>query len=290
MFLIAAQDVCVKLIYAAGDYSPAQIACVRFGLSLLFLAPPVFAARKSRAALARLRPVWRAQVFRGVCLGVATLFFFAAIRKNPVPDALAVFFIEPVLVSLFAPFVLPEKFRAWRLWTALFAFAGALVILRPGAGAYDPSILWALATGVLFAFYMLATRALAFSSPPLISAFCTGVIAAVVCVPFAVVDWLAPAGAAAGWMLALGFFSACGHYCISKAYAYAEASALAPLNYTEIAAAILINFAVFAYLPQPIVWVGIAIITASGLYSLRRESAEAKAAESGAAAKITAKK
>lgn len=64
----------------------------------------------------------------------------------------------------------------------------------------------------------------------------------------------------------MGMFAAIGHFLIIKACEYADASLLAPFNYTELVGATGVGYFVFGYFPDAWVWAGIAIISGSGLY------------------------
>jgi len=66
-------------------------------------------------------------------------------------------------------------------------------------------------------------------------------------------------------MALMGAIAAVGHFLIIRAHRMATASQLAPYGYTEIVAAILFGFLVFADMPAPVVWLGIAMIMASGV-------------------------
>ena len=66
-----------------------------------------------------------------------------------------------------------------------------------------------------------------------------------------------------------GVIAAIGHFMIVQAHRLATASHLAPFGYTEIVSAIVIGLIVFGDIPTPIVWLGIALIVASGVAAMR---------------------
>jgi len=49
-------------------------------------------------------------LLRSLMLTLATLFFFTAIKTNPIPNALTLLFVSPLIVAMLAPFVLGERF------------------------------------------------------------------------------------------------------------------------------------------------------------------------------------
>jgi drug/metabolite transporter (DMT)-like permease len=63
-----------------------------------------------------------------------------------------------------------------------------------------------------------------------------------------------------------------GHLLFVQAARLAPSSLIAPMQYVEIAAAVLLGYFVFGDFPDFWKWVGIAIIAASGAYVFWRES------------------
>jgi drug/metabolite transporter (DMT)-like permease len=58
---------------------------------------------------------------------------------------------------------------------------------------------------------------------------------------------------------------------VTSAFRHADASILAPFQYSELIAATLLGWLLFDDIPLPSTWAGAAILVASGLYILHRE-------------------
>jgi drug/metabolite transporter (DMT)-like permease len=69
----------------------------------------------------------------------------------------------------------------------------------------------------------------------------------------------------------VGVFAALSGILAVYAYRAAPASVIAPLQYFEIVSATLFGWLVFGDFPDPIKWLGIAIIIGSGLFIIWRE-------------------
>jgi hypothetical protein len=112
-------------------------------------------------------------------------------------------------------------------------FIGVLIIIRPGFQELNPGVFYALGAGTMSALYILLTKHLTASVSPIVTTFQTSLIGAVV-LSFAML-WTWHDVSLHQWSLlvALGFFAILGHYFITKAYNYGEASLLSPLGYTE---------------------------------------------------------
>ncbi len=72
-------------------------------------------------------------------------------------------------------------------------------------------------------------------------------------------------------MALTGILGTLSHFFIIKAFENGDASSLAPFSYAEIISATLFGLIVFGHLPGMLTWIGIAIVSASGLYVFHRE-------------------
>ncbi|MGO1117214.1 DMT family transporter [Rhodovibrionaceae bacterium A322] len=250
------------------SYPVMEVVWARYFFHFLFMLPVVF-WRYGRRALYLDNP-W-SQVLRGAFLLASTILFFAAIASMPLADALALVFISPLVVTALSPFLLKEQVGV-RRWAAVgVGFVGALIITRPGLGVMSFASLMAMGAGVCYAFYMLATRRLAGSAPPMVTLTYTaalGAVALTLALPF---FWQTPALADLPFFVALGLIAAVGHYLVIKACDYAAASVLAPYTYSEIVMTTLIGYVVFGDFPDSMTWLGVAVIIASGVYISWRE-------------------
>ena len=84
-------------------------------------------------------------------------------------------------------------------------------------------------------------------------------------------DWAMPGQVDAILMLSLGLIAAVGFYCLSRAYATAEASAIAPFEFTYILWAVMFGYLFWRETPEPTTFVGIGILMSSSLYIWYRE-------------------
>jgi drug/metabolite transporter (DMT)-like permease len=184
----------------------------------------------------------------------------------------SIFFMVPILVALLSAPLLGEKLDAKRWGAILIGFAGVLVIVRPGSEAFHPAMLLSLANAVLYAFFNMMTRKLAAYDPPETIQFLPAVVATLVLAPFALAAWESPHGWFEWLLLCLmGVFGGTGHYLLAMAHRYAPASTLAPFLYQQILYMAIFGYLVFGSVPDAAVWIGAAIVIASGLYLFSRE-------------------
>ncbi len=242
---------------------------------LRFLAHAVFASALlfplRGMALVRTRHL-RWHLVRGLMFMAMTGINFWALQFLQLTVTASIFFTVPILVALLSAPLLGERLDAKRWAAILIGFAGVLVIVRPGSESFHPAMLLSLANAVLYAFFNMMTRKLAAYDPPETIQFLPAVVASIGLAPFAIAAWQSPAGWIEWLMICLlGVFGGTGHYLLALAHRYAPASALAPFLYQQVLYMALFGYLVFGDVPDKEVWIGAAIVIASGLYLFARE-------------------
>lgn len=223
------------------------------------------------AALVRTRHM-RWHVARAVMFVGMTGLNFWALRYLQLTVTSAIYFLVPILIALMAAPLLGEKLDAGRWAAILAAFAGVLVIVRPGSAQFHPAMLLTLVNTVIMAFFNLTTRRLAAYDSPETIQYLPAVGAAILLTPFAIAGWESPQGWLQ-WSVAclLGGLGGLGHYFLALAHRYAPATVLAPFLYQQVLYMALFGYIVFGDVPSSAVWIGAAIVIASGLYLFARE-------------------
>jgi len=266
MTLVPMMDGIAKVLSAR--YPVMEIVWARYFFHLLFLLPVVFAKYTVRDLLPE-KPIL--QVIRGGLLLASTGLFFAALAVMPLADALALVFISPLVVTALSPLLLGESVGRRRWAAVVVGFVGALIIIRPGVTDIGSGTVMAVLAGTIYAFYLIATRKLSGTAPPLITLMYTALLGAVVMSMIVPFFWLRPSLNDLVMMMAMGGIAALGHYFLIKAVELAPVSVLAPFGYSEIIMATVIGYVLFGDFPDNWTWIGIAVIVASGIYISLRE-------------------
>lgn len=247
-----------------------QIVWARLAIGAVLALPPALRAG-GQGALWPARPGYHA--VRSLFLIGATFSFFLSLTYLPIASALAIFFVQPLIVTVLSAVVLREQVGPRRWAAVAVGFIGTLIIIRPGVVEVNPGSLLALAAGAFLACYFVLTRAIAGQAPAVVTTFQTSLIGGVILsciVPFV---WVHPTGVQWLLMVALAFIATFGHLLIVKAYDHAEASLLAPLAYTEMITSVLLGWLFFRDFPDLWTFVGVAILIACALYISMRERA-----------------
>lgn len=275
MLILPGIDAVAKSL--AGIIPPAEIALARFIVQTTVLLP--FALRIGAGGSFR---VMAANGARGTLIMLATLFFFWALHYLPLAEAIAIFFVEPLILTLLSPFLLRESIGWRRLSAVGIGFLGALLVIRPTFQDVGWPALLPLCAAVCFAFYLVLTRRLATGMDPIVMQFQAGVGGGVTAALILFAGWgtgwlpdvimpVVPSGPATAMLLLLGLIATGGHMLVVHAFRRASASILAPFQYLEIISATLLGLLIFGDFPDAITWLGIAIIVGSGLFVFYRE-------------------
>lgn len=266
MVFLPTKDGFAKILGAY--YSPLEIIWAQFWLMFLVLAPFII----WRYGLGVLWPrPFGLQVLRGVSAAVGIGLFYAAVLYIPLANITAIYFLAPLVVTAFSPFVLQEKVGVRRWSAVIVGFLGVSIILRPDIDGFNTGYGIALVGGVAIGIFYLLNRKLAGVAPPSVALAHSVVIGAVL-LSFAVpAVWVEPRPTDIMNIGYFVFFSILGQGLLMAAFVYGAASLIAPFQYFGIVSATLFGYFVFGDLPDGWTWVGIAIICGSGIYIAVRE-------------------
>ena len=111
-----------------------EVAWVRFAIQFMLILPLAFYRFGRNMFNIRL---FKLQIIRGTLLVLASNLFFTSLRTMEIADAIAVFFVHPILTVMIAPILLNEKVRFQQILIVLVGFSGSLLVIRPGMDNFD---------------------------------------------------------------------------------------------------------------------------------------------------------
>ncbi len=241
-------------------------------VSVLIALMGYFAVRRQN--LRRLAKTQRPglQIARALTILGSLSFIFASLQFLPLAEATVINFTGPLFMVALAGPMLGEKV-GWRRWAAvLVGLAGAMIVVRPGSAVFQWAALLPIGSALFFALFQLITRKLAGQDSALTTLLYTQVLAALgasVAVPF---FWTPVAMPELVLAFAAGCVGLAAHLCMFNAFRRADASLLAPINYTRMVASVVLGYLMFGDLPDLYTIAGGAVIIGSGLFVIWRES------------------
>ena len=263
-------DVFSKL--AATTVPAAEITLGRFIVQAGLMLP--FALMRGRLFSRSLRYA-SLHLLRGAILTLGMISFVFALKSMAIADAVAIFFVEPAILTLMSGIFLRERIGWRKVVACATGFAGSLLVIQPSFSQFGLVSLLPMVTAVAVAIFILITRALSHVEDPWAMQFQSSFWAIWVCVAIlalgfgtgsSVIDPVLPDLRHTAYMAGVGLAAAVSGILGAYAYRAAPASVLAPLQYLEIVSAASIAYFVFGDFPDALKWVGIVIIIASGVF------------------------
>ena len=274
----AAQSAAIKVLGQRG-YPEWQIVFMRCILLAAFILPFALAGRSVRTQ----RPVAHF-VRTAIGLGGFVCFVFA-LTGAPLADVTVIAFTKVLFTVIFA-IVWFRETVGWRRWLATaVGFLGVIIMVRPGQGALNPALLFALGNALLVSAVVLYVKELSRSEKPETIVFYFGAFGTLLTVVPAVLTWRWPAGAEDWALFALmAGLGVIGQSAAVRGWHEGEASAMAPLGYISLLYAGLFGYFLFGEIPGPWTYAGAAVIVASTLYLTVQEARAGRRAPAAKAA------
>ncbi|MBE0453715.1 DMT family transporter [Roseovarius autotrophicus] len=280
-------DVGIKFL--SGGYALHQVVFIRALVALTVFAVVVMPFAGGFTVLRTRRPV--VHLVRGLCVVTANMCLFLGLAALPLADATAIFFVSPLIITLFSVIFLGETVGARRWGAIAIGFVGVLVIVKPGTASFQAASLLPIAAAVFYATLHVLTRKIGGTESAPTMAFyiqLTFLVASVLIglglgdgrfsgsdhpsLDFLFRAWDWPMTRDYPILILLGITGLFGGLFISQAYRLSEAAFAAPFEYAAMPMAILWGVTVFGTWPDTTAWIGIALIIGSGLYLLWRET------------------
>lgn len=281
----------------SGEYPLHEMVFVRSIIAICFS----FLILKYEGGLTLLKTTTPFQhALRGFLIVCSNLFYFSALAVLPLGDAMALFFVAPLFITVLSIFILGERIALMRMSALLVGFAGVVIMMEPWkSGATRDVHLWVLllpvAAALTYAINQVLTRKLGVTTKASALAIYIQGSFIVISLIFLTVAgdgkyvdsfdndsarfllraWVWPSGDDWYWFAAIGANASVIGYSISQAYRMADAATVAPFEYAGLPMAILWGWVVFGDFPSSIVWLGIALIVGSGLFVFARERQKA---------------
>ena len=229
-------------------------------------------------------------LLRGGCVVFANTCFFMGLASMPLADAVAIFFVSPLLITIFSVVFLREIVGLRRWSATVIGLIGVLIIVRPGTSAFQIVSILPIMAAVGYAFLHILTRRIGGTESATTMTFyiqLTFIIVSLsigICVgdgrfddqsneslTFLLRAWQTPELEHIWILVLLGVTSTGGGFFISYAYRRSAAAFVAPFEYVAILMAIIWGYIIFDELPDAASWLGMILIIASGMYMVFRD-------------------
>lgn len=265
--LFATHDVFIKTLGAI--YSPIQI--VFFSVLLSFPLATIMLMRDAEpGTLLPVHPWWMAvRTIGAVITGVSAFYAFSAL---PLTQTYAILFATPLLITVLSIPILGEKVRLPRWMAVIIGLSGVMIVLRPGATDLELGHAAAILAAVTGAFASIVVRKIGAEERtvvlllyPMVGNFVImGAALAFVYKPMPIEHL--------GMLAIISIMAWTAGRFIIAAYQTGEAAIVAPMQYSQIIWASVYGLIFFNEGVDMGTAIGAAIIIASGMFIVFRES------------------
>jgi drug/metabolite transporter (DMT)-like permease len=206
-------------------------------------------------------------VLRSVVETCAVCLFVICLANMPIADITALGQLAPMMMLLGLALFFREKLALNRLLLIAVGFAGAVLVAQPGGSGFTIFAVLGFVQAVVTGLRDVVLRKVPPAAPSLIVAFSAIIIVMIGAgaAHLTFEKWVMPDSRHLLLLLGAGLFLMIGHFAISAAYRMGEPGVVAPFYYMFAVWAVISGLVVFSTVPNPVAFVGIAMILGSGV-------------------------
>lgn len=194
------------------------------------------------------------QVVRNLIHFTAQFCWLYALTRLTLAELTALEFTAPLWVALLAPFLLGERLSLLRLGAALLGFVGVLIVVRPGAIPLGEGTPFGIAAAVGFALSMITTKRLLRGDNAFTILFWMQGLQVLIGLAAAYGGALVGYGhglvipdlVTFAWLAGVGIFGLTAHYSLAKAFTFADAIIVAPMDFLRLPLIATVGVLVYA--------------------------------------------
>ena len=258
-------SVCIK---ATGDHIPLfQVVFFRnfFALIPLFF---VIYFLKLKISTINKYPLHLGRAIIGI---TAMSLFFISIRYVPLVEMQTISFSSVFFISILSVFFLGEKIGYRRIIAVIVGFIGVVVILNPGSAIFSNYSFLPLIASFFLSIAVIFLKKILLTNNNILSVWIFTAFCTVISLFFYDDTWIWPQGYDLIFMIASGFLGFIAQICLTKSFQMADASLLAPLDFSSVIWSFLIGYIFFQEFITLNVLFGGLIIIMSVSYIFYRE-------------------
>ena len=281
-FMFTVMNTFAKLLSV--NHSAIEIAFYRnlvASLPFLFM---VFVLGRREILVLRAKPALVG--LRAVLGSVSLVVTFLAFSMMPMADTTVLLFTSSLFIPILGVIFLKESVGRYR-WAAVgIGFIGVVIMANPSAQANLAGIFVALSAALIHAVLQIILRYLGrHESPETITFyfFVIGTMVTALPLPFIAVR---PTLAEIPLLVGVGLAGAAAQWLLSTAFRNARAAIVTVFNYSSIVWATLIGWMIWNEWPAPVVMAGAAVVIASNILMIWRESRLRKISDARFRAKL----
>jgi len=282
MLFFVTQDALMKSLLL--DYPIWMLLFIRSLITVVVLVPLIaFLGAPHRL----FSPLWPLHLARGTLFVVGFSLFYAAFPFMGLAEVTTIFFSAPLITALLAAVWLKETIGPHRIAALVAGFIGVIIAMNPTGDSFSWIAILPLICAVTYAGSQVLARQIGERETSLTVGLQTLAFSGILILPmgwavnhivqpepeFSHLQFTFPLNDLVDWpqLLLLGFVGMVGWTLLSRAYQVANASLVAPFDYTYLPFAAVVAYFLWGEVPPLTTIIGMTIIVISGLYLGFRE-------------------
>ena len=250
-------------------YPVGEVMFIR-SLSGLVVCAALILPMSGLAVFATKRP--GAHIARGLSQAISQTLTVLAVSLMPLAGAVAISFSAPLWAALLSILWLKERSGPARWAVLLTGFSGVIIVTNPGVDAFQIGALFALGNAIMYGSVTVAVRGMTATESPGTLLMWQMVVMTLCHSLLLLFGFRWPTAFDAAMMAFGGIANAAAQYAWTKALLLAPTSAVSPFYYLMLVWAMVIGFVVWGDVPTTALFIGSAIVIASGLFLLWHEA------------------
>ena len=230
-------------------------------------------------------------ISRGLAIVCANVAFFAGLAIIPIGTAVSIFFVAPLLITIFSAIFLKEHVNLVRWVLLIIGLGGVFLIVQPGTTQFQWAYLLPVLAAICYAITNTLTRSVGLTESASALSFYIQIMFLVVSgtmslvlwdgsynistnqsIDFLTRGWKTPTGIALVFFPLIGICTALAGFLVSQAYRYGEAGLVTPFEYTALVLSIFWGYLIWGEIPGIVSALGMLLILGSGVYVLFLEA------------------
>lgn len=220
----------------------------------------------------------RGHFLRSLIGAVSMGLSFGGLALLPLPEVTAIGYATPIFTLILSALILGERFRLIRLSAVGLGLVGVVIMLWPrlgGAGAMEDGArlgaMLVLASTFTGAMAQIQIRQLVQTEHTAAVVFYFMTFASILSLCTLPFGWVMPSGEILVLMIGAGLVGGVGQALMTSSYRHAQASMLAPFDYTSMIFAIILGYVWFSDLPALMTLAGAALVVLGNVVVIWRE-------------------
>lgn len=211
-------------------------------------------------------------IARSLVEAVASTAYLTSLFHLPLANATAINMATPLVLTLFAVWLLRERVSTGRWLAVIAGFTGVLLVVQPAAANFNAYALLCV-TGMLFyACRDFMTRSIPAGIPTIVVAIASSIsLTALSGGVASLQEWKPLALHHLLWLAAAGACVSGAFYLLILSMREGEMSVIAPFRYAALLFALILGYFVWGDIPNAMAWCGIALLVTAGVYVLHSE-------------------